>query len=888
MPSHPFEAALSQPESDVPHAQLVTLLSDGDFSDSDLATIAENYLIAFCNPNRSTVRRRWIGITLTRMLEKSDCVARTLRLSEPLKNLGAIITSHEEQGVVKIIAGLIMRQGLKQNIEYHRFWPTEKPANSALRFPQRSGPEWMRDFHAFLDSFGEPTVTDVNNKTYIGYIASIVTSDGFARGGPGNDISAAILETGMLTIVVSDAHLETCHFVDIPVSHIISTRSERPMVCESCSVILSLKSEPWAYYLNSAQRTATEISLVFKQSENAVQWQDYIQQYQKAYEDHHRICHISPVDTNPSLARQDRQQKSPSSRSSHSLAEQSGVEKYSKPRHKFSPPKAHAQPRRSSSQTSIRGEDTISAAQFRRIECSKERQTRAPRAAKQNALKKLGLQSSVNGHGQKRGRQQRDSDASGATSSAKGEESSKNTKSGNLHVGNTVKDDEEHAATPKRLKKQASTKRKVDVQLVKDGEQTKRSRIQSDSFTDMTVTAETGQARSRILTKAFSSALSSRHSLIEGLKASQELSDSDASFKKPTLPAHNARSPSTPAKPKQKVVETRSRLQTPRDPRSFYGDIFSQMPSSPPIPCQPDEGVGWSRETAAEAVILSSNSKPVPASPNAESTAISGHADSDDVALEKQTGDSQIAISDPFTRRSKGGKVTSFLRRLTGEEPADVASDLGTDVSQTGLARDMNFSTSRLDDTATMIEPLPQLISGQEKTNHLTLACMQEMDGDLGMESDILNGDVQEDQQHSSESDLPPVYFSSSPPRLGSLTSNSSTSATPLPSSQYALLSSEANEIHWEMSPESHQRNLHHLLACTSEGIAATDSVLCGIAETFVKDSNCVLQSLSSQDNNDHERVFIDMEAKREALGEELECATELRADDGRKADTLV
>ncbi|USP75367.1 uncharacterized protein yc1106_02641 [Curvularia clavata] len=809
MPSNPFEAALSQPESDLPHAQLVTLLSVGEFSDPYLPTIAENYLSAFCDPSRSEVQRRWIGITLARMLEKSDRVAHLLRLSDQLKKLGVIIVSHEEQGVIKTIAGLIMRQGLEQDIEYHKFWPTEKLAHSALDFPRRPDSRWMSDFHTFLNCFDESTISNLSNQSYIGYIASMATSDGFTCGEPVNDICAVILETGMLAIIVSDIHLENCHFVDISVSHIISTRSEssrphdvqtRPTGCESCSVILSLKSIPWAYCLNSRQRIATEISLLFKRSKDAVQWEDYIKRHQKAHEAHRRISDIS-VDTNPLPSWQDRQQKSPCGRPSHCLADQSSLQKPSKLCHDSL---SYARPRRTRSHTSLQEENKSLSSQCRHVECSKERQTHASRAAKQNALKKLGLQSgNVDGYDQKeRGQQQTDSDAPSTGSSSKGKEV---TKSGNVHIGHTVKDDEEHPPTQKRSKKRASTKRKAGLQLAKNGDHMKRSRVHTDSHADLTITAKIERDRPQIPAKPFSSALFSRHSLIEGLEGSQELADSDASFKKPTLPAPSARYPSTPTKPKQQVLETQRRLQISRVPRSFDVDIFSQMPSSPPIPYQPNEGMGWSRETATEAAILSSNSKPVPASPNAESTAISGHADNDDVAFEKRTGDSQIARSDPFTRRSKGGKITSFLRRLTGEEPIDVASNLGTDDSQIALAGNIDSSPARLD--GAVIEPLPQPRSGRKKTNHPALAGTQEIDGGHGVENGILNGGIWYDEQRSSESDLTPVYFSSSPPRLGSLTSHSSTSATPLLSPHSALFSSDVNEICRETSPEPFQRN---------------------------------------------------------------------------------
>lgn len=72
---------------------------------------------------------------------------------------------------------------------------------------------------------------------------------------------------------------------------------------------------------------------------------------------------------------------------------------------------------------------------------------------------------------------------------------------------------------------------------------------------------------------------------------------------------------------------------------------------------------------SANLELLSSNSKRTPASPRAASTAISGHADQDQVVMEQAQGEYKIAKSDPF--QANGRKWSSFIRRLTGsiEQP---------------------------------------------------------------------------------------------------------------------------------------------------------------------------------------------------------------------------
>jgi hypothetical protein len=155
----------------------------------------------------------------------------------------------------------------------------------------------------------------------------------------------------------------------------------------------------------------------------------------------------------------------------------------------------------------------------------------------------------------------------------------------------------------------------------------------------------------------------SRTPLIGGLLGLQKSQPTpDAAFKKPALPprAHN-----TPSTPIQRRVMPAVRVQTPI---ILQKTPNSHVASSPPLNGMEDENFGLHSDAGEVEMILSSNSKPVPASPHAESTAISGHADCDDVDLEKRQGEIQTAKLDPFQqRRREGQKATSFIRRLTGD-----------------------------------------------------------------------------------------------------------------------------------------------------------------------------------------------------------------------------
>jgi hypothetical protein len=116
-----------------------------------------------------------------------------------------------------------------------------------------------------------------------------------------------------------------------------------------------------------------------------------------------------------------------------------------------------------------------------------------------------------------------------------------------------------------------------------------------------------------------------------------------------------------------------------------------------------DFGLG---HTTADAEILSSNTKKVPDSPHAESTAISGHADQEEVHREKHRADLETAKSDPFQRR--GSKMpTTFLRKLTGESSGSLdPSERSTNDSVEATPLDVPDRVIDLDDDTTLFGDL--------------------------------------------------------------------------------------------------------------------------------------------------------------------------------------
>lgn len=188
-----------------------------------------------------------------------------------------------------------------------------------------------------------------------------------------------------------------------------------------------------------------------------------------------------------------------------------------------------------------------------------------------------------------------------------------------------------------------------------------------------------------------SSLKSSKASLIQGLVDSRKpMKPSSATFKKPLRPVQSIEQPSTPTKTRMRPSEPSRQAHTPNVRTHSTDSSRPVFRSSSPIDPTAYESNVWTPHIVAHTEILSSNSKPVPASPNAESTAISGHAHCEEVDLEKKKADVQTAKMDPFQQRRASRKVSSFTRRLTGEgfcgspkKPIEITSSCSSEFETT-------------------------------------------------------------------------------------------------------------------------------------------------------------------------------------------------------------
>ncbi|CAO2648982.1 Nn.00g099310.m01.CDS01 [Neocucurbitaria sp. VM-36] len=253
----------------------------------------------------------------------------------------------------------------------------------------------------------------------------------------------------------------------------------------------------------------------------------------------------------------------------------------------------------------------------------------------------------------------------------------------------------------KMSRKDARTETSEDTRLSTEKNKRKNARTAlrqlAPAESKVTMVSKSRAHKPKSVDKTPSSVTSSRYSLIGGLLNSQKsLKGSPVTFRKPELP--NRASEATKAK--VQLMMPQGRPQTPTSARRRINDEPLSLPlvsSSPPLGNTTGRR-NMVQQAAANAEILSSNSKPLPASPNAESTAISGHADRDEVDLEKIQSDLQMATSDPFRRRREGQTATSFTRRLTGEGLA-TGNSYPQESPSHRMSYDLaNFDSSDIDD----------------------------------------------------------------------------------------------------------------------------------------------------------------------------------------------
>lgn len=330
--------------------------------------------------------------------------------------------------------------------------------------------------------------------------------------------------------------------------------------------------------------------------------------------------------------------------------------------------------------------------------------------------------------------------------------------------------------------------------------------------------------------------------------------------------------------------------------------------------------------------LLSSNSKPLPGPPGAVSTAISGHAYSGQMDLEKEQGDYQTAKADPFKHQAKAHEQTSFIRRLTGDSVALIESTMASaPLLERLVRREQVTSTAEVSQKRAAFYQVPNMIPSKQlqqraqspaktynpsKRRKIIIPVTSKARSPMAIPEPrgthtvasfidappqaIKNTQVQanyarntgnwdvdgDDTLVTQEEELPtipkatPVHFRSSPPVPDdSSSSHSSTSEEPVPYSESGPSSSipteDAEDMEWEASLQPHQRPMAEQLLRISRRVVRhvidNETAVSDIVVTYDNDSQHLLRSLHDRHEGEFGKAYGDVKKKKTAMRREFE-----------------
>lgn len=714
MSAQRLESQLLFPDNSTSHREIISLIAAGEYTGANLPDVAHKFLDAFCSSHNSDGRRRWTGIALVDMMRASATVIQRLKkLTKGPSRVGQIILDRKETEERRIIAGLIIRQGLDGGIAFADFWTSDKVVQSAPNFPRDADEEWMCQFQSYLDTLSSLKLANMTTDPVIMYPIFLSASDGFQWTGRS---AVATIEEDRLTVVMSSSTLTSFQFIDLPVSHIKETRVGKESPHESQedqsghslhTLHIVLHPGRPTYRLDASDRTASELKVSFSEFGDAAEFEAGIHDALKTK--------VTPRSAAPRTTR---------SRTSTSLKQDShrSMGQHTHVPLDSGPQEAQQRPKTSSQQISDRPALTEEFEDGQRPSFNatgeKEKEKEKGRLS---SVSKETIQKVVNAHSLPPGPSKGTNVTKGRKARAAKNvtsiiESSSDEDEPEEEDGESSQDEFELKSTasllssikPRTGKASRGWRKAItDEDFVPDRPNPKSSSVKRKRDSNGTTAhAEPATKKTRTAHKSASRLsaghttainpntdpqkvakldhpqgrkpikqlevqqdheddMSPRHSLIGTLLKSRSPSGTAApAFKRPGQPA------STPGRARAQPMRTTPKTQTSSELRRDLDDLPTFFQTSTPRSQSihdDDFGVGC---TTVDTEILSSNTKRVPDSPHAESTAISGHADHEAVHDEKRRGDLETAKSDPFQKQGQT-VLTSFTRKLTGESLTD-------------------------------------------------------------------------------------------------------------------------------------------------------------------------------------------------------------------------
>lgn len=274
MSAHDFTAALEAPESHGSLQQLQLLASQTPSLSTSLLDTATACFHAFCTTTHSSTKRTWIGVSLRNMIQVSPQVLKRLAsLSPGLSRIGDIILSPSETEDTRIVAGLIIRECLSHNVNsitLQNFWGNNAILTLATVFPQKASSQWIKEFQSFVKVLHELLLQDETTLPNVHSPLSFATTKTGHR--HGKTSPTLFVADGLLALVDLGADLRDVQLVEIPLKHIVSV-SEQPSrrqseqdllgISEAWNVVLELRPGDWTYQINLAEYSETHMTIMF-------------------------------------------------------------------------------------------------------------------------------------------------------------------------------------------------------------------------------------------------------------------------------------------------------------------------------------------------------------------------------------------------------------------------------------------------------------------------------------------------------------------------------------------------------------------------------------------------------------------------------------------------
>ncbi|KAF1971397.1 hypothetical protein BU23DRAFT_181055 [Bimuria novae-zelandiae CBS 107.79] len=277
-----LEGALINPDDNAACQSLHLFLSKGTITNSEtLPTTTKACLEAFCKDNRSVARRRWTGLALAKVIESRPQVLPHLQHAPgDLARVGTVILESTETEEIKIVAGLIIRAGLSNGIEFADFWAVEKVHTTAKCFPKDADTRWMEGFQDYLDTLsaliplgGPPSQLSIE------YPLALIATDGY-KWWKGHDEGFPILliESHAVTIITPEPALRNMQFICIPKRSIQDLKcqpydaydsQDRQSLTRPWQVVLKLRTDFTSYEVNCQQRIGDEFAILLQDDKKA-------------------------------------------------------------------------------------------------------------------------------------------------------------------------------------------------------------------------------------------------------------------------------------------------------------------------------------------------------------------------------------------------------------------------------------------------------------------------------------------------------------------------------------------------------------------------------------------------------------------------------------------